>query len=254
MVSRPRKRAPQGFDLDIDGTPVRVSLLPHATARRYILRVSSTAREVLLTMPRTGSAGEARAFAERQRDWIGTKLARLPQRIVFEDGAIIPLRGVAHMIEHRPQARGTVWSEPGEPAPLLAEDALPRLVVAGRYLHLRRRLRDWLEAEIRADMTRAVRQYARRLGVAVLQVQIRDQKSRWGASSQTGTLTFSWRLIFAPPFVIDYLAAHEVAHQKEMNHSPRFWAILRELCPATDRAEAWITTHGRDLHRYDAEQ
>ena len=79
---------------------------------------------------------------------------------------------------------------------------------------------------------------------------MRDQSSRWGSCNSDGVLSFSWRLILAPPFVLDYLAAHEVAHLVEMNHSVRFWRVVARICPEMDRAKAWITAHGNDLHRY----
>ena len=63
-------------------------------------------------------------------------------------------------------------------------------------------------------------------------------------------MNFSWRLVLAPPFVLDYLAAHEVTHLVELNHSHRFWAQLRSLCPATAEAEGWLKRHGAGLHRY----
>jgi predicted metal-dependent hydrolase len=83
---------------------------------------------------------------------------------------------------------------------------------------------------------------------------VRDQTSRWGSCSSTGVLSFSWRLILTPPFVLDYLAAHEVAHLVEMNHSRRFWRLLARACPATQRAKAWLQVHGSDLHRYGEPQ
>jgi len=238
-----------GFDLDIDGAAVRVAVIRRANARRYVLRVR--AGDVRLTVPARGTQREARAFAERQRDWIRTRLKRLPDPVPLADGAVIPLYGQPHMIEHRELARAAVWLEPGDLDPLLAEDGLPRLCVSGRHAHLRRRLRDWLEAEAHGMLSRHVRRYARRLGVTVKRVSVRDQKSRWGACSASGTLTFSWRLVLAPDFVAGYLAAHEVAHLKEMNHSARYWRILKELCADTERAEAWLGAHGGALHRYD---
>lgn len=241
-----------GFDLDIDGRRVRVTLVPHARARRYVLRVHAAGHEVRLTLPPHGTMREAHAFAERQRDWIRARLDRLPPPVRFADGAVIPYRGVAHLIEHRAGARGGVWVEAGDPVPLLDEDGLPRICVSGRYLHLRRRLRDWLMREAKRCLASRVRAHARAAGVAVVRVSVRDQKSRWGACSASGTLTFSWRLVMAPEFVIDYLAAHEVTHLREMNHSPRFWRLLRAACPDTDRAEAWLRRHGGELHRYDA--
>jgi predicted metal-dependent hydrolase len=81
-------------------------------------------------------------------------------------------------------------------------------------------------------------------------VGLRDTTSRWGSCSSQGSLNFSWRLILAPAYVLDYLAAHEVAHLVHMNHSARFWKLTRKLCAETDRAEAWLKAHGKDLHRY----
>jgi len=81
---------------------------------------------------------------------------------------------------------------------------------------------------------------------------VRDQSSRWGSCSNTGVLSFSWRLILAPPYVLDYLAAHEVAHLVELNHSPKFWRLLKRLNPDCERAKAWLDVHGSDLHRYGA--
>jgi predicted metal-dependent hydrolase len=79
---------------------------------------------------------------------------------------------------------------------------------------------------------------------------VRDQSSRWGSCSTTGALSYSWRLILAPPFVLEYLAVHEVAHLVEMNHSARFWRLVNRLCPDVARAKVWLDVHGTDLHRY----
>jgi predicted metal-dependent hydrolase len=88
------------------------------------------------------------------------------------------------------------------------------------------------------------------LGVPIKRIAIRDQTSRWGSCSTTGVISYSWRLIFAPPFVLDYIAAHEVAHLVEMNHSPRFWALVERLYPTMGKAKAWLDAHGTGLHRY----
>ena len=91
------------------------------------------------------------------------------------------------------------------------------------------------------------------MSAAPRRISLRDTSSRWGSCSSTGALNFSWRLILAPPDVLDYLAAHEVAHIVHMNHSPMFWKLARRLYPDTDRAEAWLRAHGADLHRFGAE-
>ena len=87
------------------------------------------------------------------------------------------------------------------------------------------------------------------MGVRYRKISIRDQQTRWGSCSAAGDLSYSWRLVMAPPLVLDYVAAHEVAHLREMNHSDHFWAICAELCPQTETAKAWLKAHGGALHR-----
>jgi hypothetical protein len=188
-----------------------------------------------------GSVREARAFAERSGGWIAARLKRLPQAIPFADGLELPLRGVAHRIVHRAGVRGTVWAEAGDP---------PLLCVAGDRAHMARRVRDFLKREAKRDLDAASRRYAAMLGVSVRRISVRDQSSRWGSCTAAGVLSYSWRLILAPPSVLDYLAAHEVAHLVEMNHSPRFWITLARICPDWERARGWLNAHGTALHRY----
>ena len=120
----------------------------------------------------------------------------------------------------------------------------------GEAPHVDRRVGDFLRREAQRDLEAASRRAAEKLGVAIKRVSVRDQSSRWGSCSTTGVLSYSWRLILAPPFVLDYLAVHEVAHLVEMNHSPRFWRLVHRLCPDADRAKVWLDVHGTDLHRY----
>jgi predicted metal-dependent hydrolase len=209
------------------------------------LRIHAATREVVLTMPPRGSLKEARAFAERHGGWIAARLRRLPVAVPFRHGTMVPIRGLDHRIDHRRGARGTVWSE-------IAPDGVGLLCVAGEAPHVGRRVADHLKREAKRDLEAASRRYAARLGIAVKRVSIRDQASRWGSCSATGVLSYSWRLILAPPFVLDYLAAHEVAHLIEMNHSPRFWRTVLGICPDTRRAKAWLDAHGAELHRYGA--
>ena len=102
------------------------------------------------------------------------------------------------------------------------------------------------------DLEAASRRAAEQLGVAIKRISVRDQSSRWGSCSTTGVLSYSWRLILAPPFVLDYLAVHEVAHLIEMNHSRAVLAAGQPLCPDANRAKVWLDVHGTDLHRYGA--
>jgi predicted metal-dependent hydrolase len=236
---------PQSIEIAFDQAVYSVRLRRHRQARRYTLRIQTATREIVLTMPPRGSLREARAFAERHGGWIAARLGRLPAAVPFCSGIVIPLRGVDHRIDHRRGARGTVWSE-------FAADGARLLCVAGEAPHVGRRVADHLKREAKRDLDAATRRYAQALGVAVRRVSVRDQSSRWGSCSTTGVLSYSWRLILAPPFVLDYLAAHEVAHLVEMNHSPRFWRTVLGMCPDTRRAKVWLDTHGAGLHRYGA--
>lgn len=237
------RRLDAGFDVVVDDRPVRIALRRSARARRYTLRFT-TAGDFVLTMPVRGSEDRAVAFATAQRRWIGSRVGRIAAPVPFEDGAVIPLRGEPHAVRHAGTSRGLVSLAPADGG------GLPLIRVAGDPAHLSRRLADWLKSQARADLEVAARRHAEAAGVTVARIAVRDQATRWGSCSAAGTLSFSWRLVLAPPTVLDYLAAHEVAHRVEMNHGPRFWSLTRRLAPHTDQAEAWLKRHGAGLHRY----
>ena len=238
-----RPSEPPAIQIVFDQAIYLVRIRRHRQARRYTLRIQAATREVVLTMPPRGSLKEAKAFAEKHGGWIAARLHRLPEAAPFADGTVLPLRGVEHRIVHRPGVRGTVWTEAGT-------DGTPLLCVAGDAPHVDRRVSDFLKREAQRELEVAAARAAGELGVAVKRISVRDQSSRWGSCSTTGVLSFSWRLILAPPFVLDYLAIHEVAHLVEMNHSPRFWRLVKRLCPDAGRAKTWLDVHGTDLHRY----
>jgi predicted metal-dependent hydrolase len=216
-----------------------VTFLRSARARRVSLRVDSARRRIVLTAPLRLSRDMALGFARAQAGWIAARLKRLPARRPFLDGAEVPLFGVAHRIRHRPEARGTVWLEAQE------------IHVAGRPEHLPRRLRDWLTAELSRRLVPLVHAKAERVQRPVKKVGLRDGRSRWGSCGPGGSLSFSWRLVFAPPAVLDYLVAHEVAHLVHMNHGPRFWAQARALCDGPmEPPQAWLKANGETLLQY----
>jgi predicted metal-dependent hydrolase len=197
-------------------------------------------------MPARASLKAAREFAERHAAWIGARLERLPDLVYFEPSSFAPLRGVDHRIVHCPDARGVVWTRESDDEPILC--------VAGDLAHVSRRVADYLKREARRDLEATTARHCAALGVVRRRITLRDTTSRWGSCSSTGALNFSWRLILAPPFVLDYLAAHEVAHLVHMDHSPAFWRVTRRLFPETDRAEAWLKAHGASLHRYSPQR
>jgi predicted metal-dependent hydrolase len=122
--------------------------------------------------------------------------------------------------------------------------------VRGEPAHVPRRVRDHLAHLAARELARRARDYAARIDKRVMRVTVRDTKSRWGSCSSTGNLSFSWRLVFAPEAVVDYVAAHEVAHLAEMNHGPRFWKLVRSLTPDTVTPRAWLKRHRSELLSY----
>jgi hypothetical protein len=149
-----------------------------------------------------------------------------------------------------PFASGVCQCHSKEP---MAHLDLPRLVVTGEAGHQARRLTDWLKSEVRQDLATRVQHHANALNCTPKRVSVRDQSTRWGSCSSTGTLSFSWRLIFAPAHVLDYVAAHEVAHLREMNHGPKFWRLVKQTMPHLHEARCWLKRWGAELHRFKAE-
>jgi hypothetical protein len=112
---------------------------------------------------------------------------------------------------------------------------------------------DWMKRQANLDLNARVAVHADRLDLTPARIVVRDQTTRWGSCSTSGALSFSWRLVLAPPFVLDYLAAHEVAHLGHMNHGPRFWNLVERTMPRHEEARTWLRKHGASLHRYGAE-
>ena len=251
MLRLPRSDLPRAasiayLDVSHAGETYRINLRRLVSARRFTLRVRTATQDVVLTMPARGSLNEAKSFAARHAAWIGAKLRRLPDQIPFAAGEAVPLRGVLHRITHCASRRGAVWIESGT----ADMGNMPLLCVGGEAPFVARRVRDYLVKEAKRDIEAAVRSHTNKLNTSVRKISIRDTVSRWGSCSCSGALGFSWRLIMAPHFVLEYLAAHETAHLLRMNHSEAFWAVVSRLTPDTERAEAWLKAHGSGLLRF----
>ena len=231
--------------LQFQGIPATVEVRHHPSARRMTLRISRTQRAVIVTLPMQCNLEQAGRFVSRHMDWVKARLGSLPKPVPFVDGAEIPLHGSPHTVCFLGQLRrGPVVSNER------SENGGGRLVVSGDPAHAPRRLLDWLVAQARADLDDRVAWHAANLKLRPRAIAVRDQVSRWGSCSTTGMLSFSWRLVLAPPLILDYVAAHEVAHLAEMNHGPRFWDLVRKTMPRMDEAKHWLQVHGMDLHRY----
>lgn len=245
-MSRSRAKTLPVQLLRVDGIPAPVEIRRHPTARRLTLRVSHSARAVVLTIPRYTDFREADRFLAKSLDWVLERLEGVPEAVPFACGAMVPLRGEIHRIAFAGRLPGhpvveVLRAQNGDPA---------SLVVSGAIEHAPRRLGDWLVAEAKRDIESRVAHHTAKLQLRARRVTLRDQKSRWGSCSSDGQLSFSWRLVLAPTLVLDYVAAHEVAHLAEMNHGPRFWRLVEKTMPRLEEAKLWLRTSGMDLYRY----
>jgi len=225
-------------ELTIPGDPpIAVTLKRSARARRLSLRVSQLDGRVTLTLPRRAGRHEAEAFARDKAGWIRGHLAARPDEIRPMPGTLVPVRGVPHEIRTSPGRRPRL----GEGI-LEVPETRPELTPA--------RVAALLRHEAQLALTEASRRHAAALGRDWTTLALRDTRSRWGSCAPGGRLMYSWRLIMAPPEVLDYVAAHEVAHLAEMNHSPAFWATVARLMPDYAAPRSWLKREGAGLHRY----
>jgi len=234
--------APGFIDIAHDGVTYRVVVTRSSRARRITMRIRSGTSDPVLTLPARRNLTVAANFAARHAGWLATRLARVPAQIPFRAGKTLPIRGSDHHVIETGALRGLVRAK------RIGEVRI--LEVPGSPQHVSRRVTEFLKREARRDLEAAVARHLAAARARARRISIKDTKSRWGSCSANGTLSFSWRLILAPPFVLDYLAAHEVAHLRELNHSHKFWRLTRSLCSRTDDAEAWMKRYGAQLHRY----
>ena len=241
--SRNTPSHPRGRDISVAGRRLLLTIREHPRATRMTLRIEPGGGALRLSVPTGMSDREIDRFLHRHHGWLSTRLNSLPKLSRVEEGGTIPIRGVPHRIERTGKLRGV--SETG------SRDGEAVLYLGGAPEHLGRRVVDYLKKQARTDLGGAVSRHTTTLGGKATAIQVKDTKSRWGSCSSNGRLSFSWRIVMAPDHVLDYLAAHEVAHLQEMNHGPRFWALCLRLCPGTDEARAWLKKNGSDLHAID---
>lgn len=225
--------------LEVGGRTLPLRIVENARATRLTLRIEAGGQGLRVTVPPGIALREVDRFVDRHQGWLEARLARVPDKPQVRPGVKIPVRGVPHLIVHEPGKRGSVS---------VAEiDGAPALVVHGDRAHLPRRVADFLKREAKKDIEALVAKHSATVGRKAKAIRFKDTTSRWGSCTSDGSLSFSWRIMMARPTVIDYLVAHEVAHLREMNHGPKFWALCRELCPRTDEARAWLKKNGGAL-------
>lgn len=229
---------PEPQIIHVDGKAIILRVRRSVAARRMILRLDPKSGGLVMTLPKRIGLAEALRFVEHSRDWITRTLAKQPIAAKFEDGVDFLYLGINHKIRLTGGARGVVH--------VLGEE----IYIPGKPEHAARRLKDFLSAEAKRELLSASRRYASAMDTKFTRISIRDQKTRWGSCSAAGVLSYSWRLILAPAYVLDYVAAHEVAHLREMNHGPRFWRLVLTHCSAARNAKQWLKAHGKDVHRH----
>jgi len=205
-----------------------------ARARRVSLRICPAEGAVVVTLP---PSRHGLALLTQHAGWVMQRVSALAPARPLTPGASVPVGGVEHVIRHDPARRGAA----------LLEGAV--LVVAGQEEFVPRRVRDFLRAEALRRIAAAARPHAEALGVTPRAIRLKDTKSRWGSCAPDRTLAFSWRLVMAPGWVLDYVVAHEVAHLREMNHSARFWALVEARTPHRVTATNWLRRNGAALLR-----
>lgn len=216
---------------------VTVELRVSKRARRLSLRVSRLDGRVTLTAPFGSNRNEVVQFAQERLDWIRGHLEKTAPAEVPQIGSRLPFRGVELSIE-----RGQARVVEAHPDRLLLPPQTPQ--------HDTIRLEAFMKERARAALVTASDHYAEMVGRSYGRITLRDTRSRWGSCSSRGNLSYSWRLIMAPPEVLDYVAAHEVSHLVHMNHSPAFWAQVGAICPNYQTPRKWLRDHGTALHRF----
>jgi predicted metal-dependent hydrolase len=222
--------------LRVGGRTLRLRLVRHRRARRYVLRLGEDGA-ARVTLPRGGSVAEARQFVQRNLAWLERQLLRQAalslKPSTWVDGTEIFFRGEQVRLETQSQSGADQTVRFGaEALPVAAGTADLRSLVERHLWRLAAR-----ELPARVFELAALHQLPAR------RVTVRNQRSRWGSCSRRGTISLNWRLVQAPAFVSDYIILHELAHLKEMNHSRRFWRVVEQLCPAFADAEKWLKRH-----------
>lgn len=203
-----------------------------------VLRFDGKSGGLVMTLPKRTGLAEALRFVEQSAPWIMRHLAKQVVRKPVAEGVTILFQGATHVLRLTGGRRGLVEVTEG------------MITVPGDAAHAERRVKDFFKKQALNELTQASLRYAAAMGARYSTITIRDQKSRWGSCSASGGLSYSWRLVLAPPFVLDYVAAHEVAHLREMNHGPRFWRLVLTHCPHAKQAKAWMKANARELHSY----
>jgi predicted metal-dependent hydrolase len=226
-------------------TSVPYTIRRSRRARRARIQVSPDGVEVVV--PAGLALREVEPFVEEKRRWIERTLRRMreaeaeqpPPRLA--DGGEVPYLGERLALHVRVEA-GRVRSHVARRG-----DALQVAVGTEGADALREALERWYRRRAREEVAPRLDAAVARVGTSYASLQIRGQRTRWASCSSTGAMSFNWRLLLAPPEILDYVVEHEAAHLEVHDHSARFWRLLAGRCPDYERHEAWLRRYGQGL-------
>ena len=221
----------------INNTSMPVIIRKHPRSRCMVIRYRPLQHHISLTLPRYVSIRQGLRFVEEKREWIVQQISENAKHVPFIDGQIIPVLGEHYTLCHK-EGRGVVSIE-GD-----------CIVVPGDENFMQRRVLEWLKRQAKEEITKLAQHHAKRIGKRLKKISLRDTSSRWGSCSHDGNLSFSWRLVFAPHAILDYVVCHEVAHLKHHDHSAAFWAVVEALCPEHEKSREWLRVNGVLLYSY----
>lgn len=209
-------------------------------SKRLTLRVDQKNNGIHCIIPKYAGFEDICRFIERQESWILARIEDLPPPIAFEDGAIIPIFGQEKRIK--------ITSATGRITKIKQQDDI--LLVESARENPSSNIKKWLIEQARDDLTWRSHDKAAQISKSIKDITLRDTGSRWGSCTSEGRISYSWRMVFAPEFVRDYICAHEVAHLKHMDHSAAFWDLCDQMSDNMPRGREWLKIYGRELMRY----
>lgn len=210
-------------------------------AKRLSLRVDQSAGVIKLTIPKWTTKWKIDRFLKANEDWIADKNTLLLPKIEIKDGAVISFLGGNHTIKIEHHSKRTT--------DIQAHDNT--LIIKTSRDDPTSNLKRWMIDECRKVIEPMATEKAEQIGKTISKVDLRDTKSRWGSCSSDKRLMLSWRLIMAPPEILNYVVAHEVAHLKHMDHSNKFWNVCYDLTEGdADYARQWLRDNGNQLMQW----
>ena len=227
----------------LDGVSYPLQLRRSKQARSIIVSADTVKGVVRLTLPTYASENQALRFAQSKADWLNARFAEAVPPVPVGDGGEIAFLGEPHIIR---------WSPDHARTPLLVEDEIR---LGGPAEHVESRVLRWLKTQARTIFAEDLQFYCLRAGTDLPRLAVGDARRRWGSCSGRQSIRLNWRLVMAPPHVRRSVVAHEVAHLRHMDHSPRFYALLDQIYESDRRvADRWLKQHGRGLHMVGAER